>query len=216
MKNNETERVTHPAFAQLRFSRVQGSAKFYGSEIESNHYIQMELSTSEMSRELSKDWYFGEREQIVRLRMTNNQFSELITSMNYGSGSCCTLEYLNGKRLEDLQEVESRKSFVHRKFKDRMKEFSERLSPERSELIEKIKVSKLGKKDKEELLLLIGSIRTEIEQNIPFFAECFQETMDDIVQEAKAEIEAAISHKVTTAGLEFLRSDNLLNQNNEK
>lgn len=210
--NNDSERIKHPSFGQIRFSRVSGQANFYGSELESNNYISMEVSTSEMERTLTKDWHYGERESVLRLIMTSNQFAEMITSLNHGSGIPCTLERINGVGVEPYEKIESRKTFVHRKFKDRMKEFSERLSPERSELIEKIQSSKMGKKDKSDLLFLINNIKTELENNIPYFAECFQETMDDIVVEAKTEIESAIQHKITMAGIESLKSENLLNK----
>lgn len=208
----EEERIIHPSFGQIRFSRVSGSAHFYGSELESQHYIIMEVTQSEMNRTLTKDWYFGERQSVLKLRMTTNQFSEMITSLNHGSGIPCTLEYINGERVEPYQKIEDRKSFVHRKFKDRMEEFAKRFNPQTNEAVDKINKSKLGKKDKEELLFIIKNIQTELTNNIPIFAECFQETMDDIVIEAKTEIESAIQHKITTAGIEALKSENLLNK----
>jgi len=44
-------------------------------------------------------------------------------------------------------------------------------------------------------------LTTEITSNIPFFAKCFQETMDTVVQESKLEVENAIQHKINTLGL---------------
>ena len=40
--------------------------------------------------------------------------------------------------------------------------------------------------------------------NIPFFRQMFQEEMDKIVVDAKAEIDAAMQHTVTKAGIKAL------------
>jgi hypothetical protein len=50
----------------------------------------------------------------------------------------------------------------------------------------------------------------EIEKNIPFFATCFQETMDKVVHEAKLEVENAIQHKISALGLNALHEQNKL------
>lgn len=118
----EREEFKHESFGQISFSRVSGrGASFYGSELEQDHYITMELSQSEIQRELTQDRYYTTGVPIVKLRMTSGQFAEMITSMNMGSGVCCTIERLGVNKVVDLPEQESRKEFVHRKFEDRMK-----------------------------------------------------------------------------------------------
>jgi hypothetical protein len=51
-------------------------------------------------------------------------------------------------------------------------------------------------------------ITQEVSSNIPFFGKCFQETMDEIVHEAKLEVENAIQHKINTLGLQELHKQN--------
>lgn len=55
----------------------------------------------------------------------------------------------------------------------------------------------LSKKDQEELRMMLYGIQTELTSNIPFFRQMFQEEMDKIVVDAKAEIDAAMQHAVT-------------------
>ena len=52
--------------------------------------------------------------------------------------------------------------------------------------------------------MLYWRITQEVTMNIPYFAKCFQETMDNVVFEAKLEVENAILHKVTSLGLNAL------------
>lgn len=209
----ERERHKHESFGQIYFGRTSGHANFYGSELPQDHYITMEVHNSEIERELSKDWMYNTGPTILKLRMTSGQFSEMITSLNNGSGVPCTLEIANGKRLEELPNQESRKEFVHRKFEDRMKMFADSIRDQQQQAKELVKKKTLSKDDIHKLNHHLEWLTGEIERNIPFFAKCFQETMDEVVFEAKTEVENAIQHKISTLGLNALHEQNrLLNE----
>lgn len=62
----------------------------------------------------------------------------------------------------------------------------------------------LSKKDQEELRMMLYGIQTELTSNITFFRQMFQEEMDKIVVDAKAEIDAAMQHTLTKAGIKAL------------
>jgi hypothetical protein len=205
--NSET--YEHESFGQIRFSRVNGYANFYGSELPQQNYICLEISTSKCEKSLTQEWYFPQQ-KIMRLRMSAGQFSELITSMNYGSGVPCTFERLNGKVVEEYTNEEPRKEFVHRVFREKMQKFSETLNEKKVKAKEIIQKKNFNKSDVETLSNMLSSIFMEVEMNIPYFTECFQETMDKVVSEAKIEVENAILHKITLAGLEKLHEENNL------
>lgn len=209
MKDEEI--FTHPSYGQVSFSRIStgGKVAFYGSDLSVDHYIELRIATSELIRSLTNDRYRN-IERIVELRMTPNQFSELITSMNMGTGVPCTLEFVNGKQVNKLGLVESRKDYTHRQFQNRMQQFAAKLSENRSIAKKLIAKKTLSKEDQKALEWQIDWIVQETSQNIPFFAECFQEQMDKVVLEAKTEVEAAILHKITTLGLEALHNQNKL------
>lgn len=210
----EEEKIAHESFGQISFSRVTCNPpeKFYGSELPQNHYIKMEISNSEVSRTLSKEWYFAKK-LLARLRMSSGQFAELITSLNTRGGTPCTIEYF-GKPVEPMPTQESRKEFTHRKFQERMTEFAKSIRAEQIKVRELVKKKTLSKQDIHELTHHIEWLTSEVERNIPFFMECFQETMDQVVNEAKTEIENAIQHKISVLGIEelhrlkSLKSDN--------
>ena len=130
--------------------------------------------------------------------------------MNMGSGIPCTLERVGGKRVSPLPDIENRKEFVHRKFEDRMKEFGKGIKERQEKALKLIAKKTLSKKDQEDLNFHIQLLTQEIERNIPYFSKCFQENVDEVVQEAKLEIENAIQHKVTTLGMEALHEKNQL------
>ena len=207
------EEIQHESFGQIRFTRTTGgNTRFYGSELDQDHYITMEVSNSHIERTLSQDRYYTHGVPLIKIRMSSGQFAELITSMNMGSGVPCTIERLIGKKVAELPEAESRKEFVHRKFEDRMKEFAIRIKKQQERAKELVKKKTLSKDDIHELTLGIEFLTQEVLSNIPFFAKCFQETMDEVVYEAKTEVENAIQHKLTVLGLKALDAQNIDNQ----
>lgn len=201
---DETEVMRHESFGQIRFARVNGRSTFYGSELEQDHFIEMTVRQSEVRRELTRDWYFDYGKTLVQIKMTAGQFSELITSLNNGCGIPCTVQVLDGKPLQPMPVQESRKEVIHRQFKDRMKMFADEIRSKKDTAKEIVKKKTLSKADIQNLSFLLDWLTTEIEGNIPFFAECFQETMDTMVFEAKTEVENHIQHKINTLGIEAL------------
>ena len=206
----EKEKLTHASFGQIQFNTTSGNGtSFYGSELTQGHYVSLEIHHSEIHRDLSMDRYYN-RGEILRLRMSSGQFAELITSMNRGSGVPCTIERVSGKKIEELPVQESRKEFIHRKFNERMKNFASNLKEKQNKAKELIAKKTLSKEDTILLKNYIDWLTQEISSNIPFFAECFQETMDAVVFEAKLEVENAIQHKINTLGLNALKDQTLL------
>jgi hypothetical protein len=89
-----------------------------------------------------------------------------------------------------------------------MKMFADTIRQKQQEAKNIVKKKTLSKDDVHNLSFLLEWLTTEIERNIPYFATCFQETMDDITFEAKLEVENAIQHKLNVLGLEKLQSLN--------
>lgn len=207
----EKEEHKHPSFGQISFTRTSGNGtNFYGSELPQDHFVSMEIKNSEIIRELTQDRYYTIGAPLIRVRMSSGQFAEMLTNMNIGSGVPCTIERLNGSKVEELPMQESRKEFVHRKFEDRMKAFANSIRENQKKA--KVIVSKktLSKQDIHDLNVQLDWLTQEVQDNIPFFAKCFQETMDEIVHEAKTEVENAIQHKISVLGLNALHEQNKL------
>lgn len=201
----EEEKITrHPSFATIQFSRISGhSGYLFGSEIQANNYIQLEISEAESIADLCSKKTFSHGKTICKVKMSPVQFSELITTLNFSTGTPCTLEEVMGQQIPQVnpQEVESRKTFVNRKLKERLQKFASRLTETQKKAKKLVNKKTLSKNDQDELLKAIEFITTEITSNIPFFAKCFQETMDDIVLDAKVEIDSTIQHMITQSGI---------------
>lgn len=200
----ELEEHTHPSYGLLRFSRINGnSGTLFGTDVQSNNYIEMTLSEAIVNRNLSRDWYH-DRKKIIKVKMSAIQFSELITSMNIGSGVPVTISFVNNTAIVPEENKESRKSYTHRKFKERMLEFAKEIAEQKIEAEELIAKKTLSKTDQQNLNWMLTKITQELTSNIPFFMECFQEVMDKVVVEAKSEIDSALIHTITSYGKKAL------------
>lgn len=206
------KREAHKTFAQVGFSRIQssGGQRFYGSDIPVTNYITLEIKTSEKESTLTSEHYFA-KDSIIRVNLTNNQFAEMITSMNRGDGVPCTIESIQGEHFEKYEFDENRKEYTQREFKDKMIRFSKTIAENQSELKRMISKGRLNKTEIETINSRMAKLTQDLESNIPYFASCFQETMDKVVIEAKTELENVITTKVQQLGLhELQRSGNLM------
>ena len=194
---------THPAFGLVSFSRVTGKQNFVGSTLEQMNYIELEINHAE---EVDSDYgkKYHQTGNVVRARLTSNQFAELITAMNIGEGVPCTISRLNGKQVEPLPQQTEIKSEIRDGFARRMEGFAKKLKERNDKAKILIAKPKLSKKDKEELNWLLDSITQETSENIPFYSELAHEEVEKVVVEAKIEIDAAIHSKIVSAGMESL------------
>lgn len=199
----KTEYQKHPAFGMIRFSRITGNSNFFGSPLTHDHFINLEVKQGSVKTDLGQDWY-GDEGSVLRLRMTSTQFSELITSLNYGIGVPCTLEYIKGEKVEPLPEPINTKDLAEKEFDTNMTEFIESLERSSKKADELIKKKSLSKNDQEELSWVLKKALQMVKSNIPFYEEQFKRRTDKLVSDAKHEIENAISHKVMAAGLQSL------------
>lgn len=201
---NEEEVLEHQSFGVVSFSRVNGNSGYlFGSEIKPNNFIELSISRAKEFRNLTNKHYYDDNE-LIRVKMSPTQFSELITTLNCGVGTPCTIESINGKEVEQVKDVENRKTFVNRKFKERINAVSDRITDNVEKAKKLIAKKNLSKSDQHELRMIIESSLCEVRNNIPFFVQCFQESMNEIVVDAKAEIDASIQHIVTQTGMKAI------------
>jgi TusA-related sulfurtransferase len=182
---------THPSYGQLSFSRSQrsGEARLYGSSIGHTNTIRMRVQHSELQRNLSKEWYFT-RGEIIEIEMSQAQFAEAITSLNCGDGVPVTITRLRGETIEPCPWEDQREKFV-RDFREDCREGTEALDKTLKRVEELFTSGKaLNKKEREEVLELLGKAQRSYSDSIPFLAKQFNRAMDKTETEAKGEIEA--------------------------
>ena len=187
----------HPSYGMLSFSKVHGSnIPLFGSSILHNDIIRLTLREGEVDRNLNRDWYHGRR-RLFEVEMSYSQFAELISSMNQGDGIPVTLKEVMGERRENCPFENKRMEFVN-EFTEKVKEVQvvcDNLINDTKKLFDTKKP--LNKTEKEQILGTLEKIKREVNSNIPFIADSFNEQMDKTVMEAKGEVEAFMQNKIT-------------------
>ncbi len=206
----DDEEITHESFAMMGFTRVTSNvgATMHGSDLKHNTFIRMDLRHSSMRRGLNHNWYHGDK-IIASVEMSQNQFAELITSMNLGDGIPVTL-----KRTErDGELADPEYTNVVEQHQREFKGKTDSIATGGDALITKMKsiFSKTGtikKADKEQLLKDLEFVVQDIQANLPYVEDCFRETMDKVVTDAKGTIEAYYTHRIIETGIKALDDAN--------
>ena len=195
----------HPSFGMLSFNRTHGGhSNLFGSSIQHNDTIHMVLREGVVTRGLNDDWYVGE-DEILEVEMSQSQFAELITSMNVGTGTPCTIKYLRGKGRIGEADFTNKRQQITNEFKESM---NERMS-DAKEFYDEVKElfatkKSIGKGDREMILRKLANVTQGMESNSKFIFDQFQEQVDKTITEAKGEIEAFAQNKINAIAQQAL------------
>ena len=166
----------------------------FGSDIDHSNLVAMEIYEADIQRDLSHDW-IHERGLLVRIWLSPGQFADAITSLNIGTGTPATLQYVRGddKASRDAPPRVNRREQFESEFQETM------LGPVEliDELIAEAKTVTMKRK--------LEILKNKLMNNSPFVSEQFSRQMDRTVTEAKAEFEAFASARERAVGIRFLQ-----------
>jgi len=198
----------HPSFAMLSFSRQQSNygQVLHGSDLKHSTIIEMQLKRSTKKRGLSHDWHHA-NERVATVRMSQNQFSELITSMNMGDGIPVTLTYTEKDGDIPTPDFTSIVDTHRAEFGQQTKDVVQDAQDLLTNMKELLSGSGTVKKaDREKLIKGVEKVVREIGANMPFMEKSFAKAMDSVVTDAKGTIEAFYQHRVIETGLAALEN----------
>lgn len=194
------EKEVHPAYGQIAASRVQGSARLYGSDFEHRAFVRIEIRASEQHRNLSHDWFFG-RDVLCEVYLSEAQWATFVSSLNAGMGVPCTLDYVHGMgEIPGIDRTVDRKGQAYKELTSKFDRAMERIN----KLGEEIENLKLSGKAKDELQRALSGIHQELGSNTKFVAESFDKHMEDTVEKAKIEVNAYVHHMMARTGFKRL------------
>lgn len=184
----------HPAWALLGASRVQSSppgAVLFDSEVRHQHYVVVRLSRVSRKRGLHHDWLHGEG-QVIELAMSEAQWASFVSSMNVGEGVPCTVLWEQGAAVPGMPH-ESR-------LQESVAEVRGAADEALAQVREAMEAYK-GKKTVANLRALEAAI-ANAPSNMAFAASSLTEHSENVVQKARADIEAMVTAKAKQLGLE--------------
>lgn len=204
----ENEKREHPSYAMLGFYRVSGgNPRLYGSSVPHTEKIEMVLRHGYYTRDLHREWYFGGSE-IARVEMSYSQFAEAIAAMNVGSGVPVTLLSTETDREIPPCDFEINMDLYQKEFDADIDAAQEKTTELLTRLEEMFSAKKsFTKKEREEILRTLTSIRSDIGANAKFVSRSFEEHIEKVTTEAKGEVEAFIQHKMRSMALEAMSEE---------
>lgn len=202
------ERKTHESYGLVQFNKINGSfTNLFGTNVDSSTAIALRVKRGNVKRGLSSTWY-GEEEELIEVILSPNQFSELLTTMNCGVGVPCTIQHVAGKRAEappqDIPDTEK----VRNEFAERMKEIDSKMNEFGQEIVKILDKKSINKSDKSQIIDHLRMLHREVGANFPFVLECFQESANDIVKEAKSVVDDFVANSIHNAGIKAIKDNN--------
>ena len=206
--SEDVQSETHPSYGMLQISRIHGyTGSLFGSSVQNHNSIRLSIHPGKVDRHLNQDRYDADSTALVEIEMSPAQFAEAITTLNCGPGVPCTIRYLNGKTVEECPAIHKREQ-IKNEFDGEMRRLAERFKDGVSRVQELMKSGKpLSKAQREEVYWLVEKLHQDLNSNIPFIHDQFNEAMDKTVAEAKSEVDAFITHAVVSTGLAALAGE---------
>ena len=197
----------HPSYGTVGFSkRFGGKMNLFGSSIRT-HMSTITLTIHEAKRyhDLSEDRIYGGN-KIIQVELSAAQFSELLTTMNVGSGVPCTIRHRKDVgRIEDPPDEEIEIDRVQQGFKEKLTEIRERIKEASMGMQEILAKRSLNKQDKHKIQWIVDKVLQDVTANWPFVVDQFGEATERVVTAAKSEIDSFVTTMVQVTGLKQLK-----------
>ena len=193
----------HPAQGLISLARAYGDLSCFGSDIKLGSYINLRIDTATKHRSNIGDRYSSQK-SIIQVRLTYHQFAELITSFGRGDDVPCTIEAVNGKRIEQYENADSTIVDFKTDHDAVLEEIGKQISSLREQLEAISESSRVRKKDVASLVSLASQLHTNFEHNLSYVQERFDEQMELKYHRMSIEVTSLFENRVHNLGLQSI------------
>lgn len=198
MAQDDDKREMHPSYAVATFHRHSGTSNeglFLGGK-NPRETLSLRIHSAEHIHSPYQDHAHPDR-LLLEVEMTQLQFAQLLSGMN-GEGAPVTLRWFEGKRIESKEPSDPRDAMIE-SVQDRFKTLREEINGLR-ETAGVLDQSSIKKGEREALQREIDAVASDLENNLPYMLDCFMETVDKMVAQAKCEIDAYRARTLAAQG----------------
>ena len=201
------EYETHPAFGMIGAYRTSISppgAVLFDSDVQHQHTVVVRIQHAERARDLHHDWIHG-RKEIIEIEMSEAQWASFVSSMNT-AGVPCTLRNIQGEDIERLD------------YKPRLEESMKETREAAHRAAEQVAEAFAAYKEKKTVANLrhLEAMIANMPANVEFAAKSLSEHAENVVQRARADIEAMVAQHAAQLGIEAPREPLLLGSGEDK
>lgn len=188
-------RETHPAFGNVTVARISGgNASLFDSEVRHNHFVRVTVRRSDRTRALHRDWMStaGMGLPLIEFDMSEAQWASLVSAFGNGGGVPCT-----------IRATESDPNVPGIPFAPRLELSTAETKAAAERQYERVKAA-LAAVEEKPTKANVRSLRLAVDQaagNVAFAAESLTEHTENVVQKARADIEAMAHSAAVNRGL---------------
>jgi hypothetical protein len=205
----ETEE-SHPSYGLISISRYTCTPpqNFFGSSVKHHAGISISIRLATKIRHLSNDWYHSGKE-LVEVNLTPAQLADLLTNMNVGDGVPCTLNHV--VQTKELQESypdimvpycpeTTMRQHYEEEFKKDMGEIAKSIEALVKAAADIAAKPNVNKADRKTFVDIAEGIRCKLANSLPFVQGQFNEALDKVLTEAKADLESFTNQLARSLG----------------
>ena len=211
------DKETHPSFGVITISRVNGNDYLFDSLMKHHSYIRLCISPAEIRNSDIGVQYIGpSASSLIEINMSESQFARAITAFGHADGTPCTITRLHGEILERPTIKDVKKSY-----RDALQKTVEK-SLEGFDRLSRMVADFIGRKERptlaqtREVFKVISLVKQQLTDKAPFIHSMFEEAMENVVADAKTDIEGHINCIVQKLGIDSLASLPILEDPNPK
>ena len=199
------ENKTHESYGLVSMSRITGQfTGMFGTNIDSSTAISLKIKKASVDRGLNSN-YIHSNGEIVEVILSPNQFSELITTMNVGSGVPCTIKHIKGKKMEKPPVEITEPELIREEFKEDINKLNTKMHEFSKKIVDILDKKSINKGDRGEIKNHLESLHREIGANFPFVLKQFNKSTEKIVKEAKTTVDSFVTSIINQAGIKAIK-----------
>ena len=198
---NGDQVYSHPAYGVITVTRPQSSpgANLFGSDLSHSHFISVTIQTAELHRDLHRDWV-SPRGHVIEFSMSEAQWGKFVSGAGRSQATPITLNRLSEGPLVAVPDIKhpekSRKETFNEEFGVKLDQAMQGINTIADQLSEILNDKSISKVKLKGIVNNLKSQANNLPKNLNFAVESFREATEDMVEEAKAEVEA---HFIQTA-----------------
>lgn len=200
----------HPAFGQIVAHRVSSTpgVVLFDSDIKHGHSVVVSVTKASRRRDLNRDWIHGGVRPLIEVEMSEAQWASFVSSMNT-SGVPCTVRVTETDRnvpglkydprlAYSMAEVKGAADKAFRGIKEALADYEQALAEKAGAKVIRDKLNRL-----------YHSVQNT-EANLSYAADSLNGYTENVVQRARADIEAMVGAEAERLGLTASQAKGLL------
>ena len=202
--NREYEK--HDSWGMVGIYHQQHNGReLFGSDVTNYNTICLKIKTAQCTRDLGRDWIMGDK-NLIEITLSANQFADLLTNANIGDGVPCTIEYVVGKGSIEYKSQKPKLEIIAEERDELAEKTVSDLESSIAMVKELIANKTLSQSAGKELLSKMGGAYSSlVGGSKEFFKKQAKQEVNDMVTEAKRQVQSYVDNKIYSTGLKMLQ-----------